>query len=175
VIDATAGLGQDAFILSSLGCTVHCLERSPVIAALLQDGIDRFVKATHAPLRLSLTAIDAMVYLEQLDQTQYPDVIYLDPMFPCRQKSALVKKEMRLLRDMVGEDLDASDLLALSLQRAKKRVVVKRSKLAPMMTEKEPDLVLKGSSSRFDVYLTQQTRAPSDLTHPDSPHLLTPS
>ncbi len=155
IIDATAGLGQDAFILSSLGCSVHCLERSPAIAALLQDGIDRFSKATHASLSLSLTTMDAICYLKQLDKTQYPDVIYLDPMFPSRTKSALVKKEMRMLRDMVGEDLDASELFELALQRAKKRVVVKRSKLAPMISAQEPDLILKGSSSRFDVYFTQ--------------------
>jgi len=152
VLDATAGLGQDGFILANLGCPVHCLERSPVIAALLQDGIDRFLKSASTKISLSLTAVDAILYLQQLDEAEFPDVIYLDPMFPTRQKSALVKKEMRVLRDIVGYDQDTALLLAQALQVAKKRVVVKRPRLAPAVIGKSPDLVLEGSSCRFDVY-----------------------
>jgi 16S rRNA (guanine1516-N2)-methyltransferase len=153
VIDATAGLGQDSFILAGLGCHVQAIERSPVIAALLQDGIDRFLKSAVANVSLSLLKGDAMTYLEKLTTNNLPDVIYLDPMFPARDKSALVKKEMRILRDIVGDDLDGVALLDMALQRANKRVVVKRPRLAPTIKGPKPDCVFKGQSSRFDVYL----------------------
>jgi len=156
IIDATAGLGRDGFILSTLGCIVRCLERSPIIAALLQDGIDRLQNTSAPNVSLSLTATDALTYLEQLDYAEFPDVIYLDPMFPTRQKSALVKKEMRMLRDLVGDDLDTAALLDLALRRAKKRVVVKQPRLAPQHIGKTPSIVFSGQSCRFDVYLTKK-------------------
>lgn len=153
VLDLTAGLGQDAFVMACLGCTVHMLERSPIIAALVQDAIDR---ATESPdflnLKLQLTVTDSQQYLQQLLPENFPDVIYIDPMFPTRTKSALVKKEMRVLRTIVGEDPDAENLLMLSRKIAKKRVVVKRPRLAPHLDNQEPDIIYRGQSSRFDVY-----------------------
>lgn len=83
-----------------------------------------------------------------------PDVIYFDPMFPERNKSALVKKEMRILKEVVGDDLDADEIFRLALTKAKKRVVIKRPKGAPHLNNQEPSLIYKGKSSRFDVYLT---------------------
>jgi len=80
-------------------------------------------------------------------------VIYLDPMFPDSRKSALVKKEMRILREVVGEDVDATELLQLALLCAKRRVVVKRARLASIIEGPKPDLQFKGKSSRYDVYL----------------------
>lgn len=154
VLDCTAGLGEDAFVLACLGCNVTMIERSPIIAALLEDGIQRAKQDPSChDLQLQLIIEDAMVYLGVLAATNYPDVIYLDPMFPSRKKSALVKKEMRMLRKMVGDDQDAPSLLAIALQRAKKRVVVKRPRLAPSLSERQPHVVLKGQSSRFDIYL----------------------
>jgi 16S rRNA (guanine1516-N2)-methyltransferase len=151
VIDATAGLGQDGFVLHGLGCTVHYLERSPIVAALLQAGLDHYASTTSHKTP-SLTQVDARLYLEQLEADAYPDVIYLDPMFPARKKATCVKKEMRILRDIVGEDTDIVALFEMALRRAKKRVVVKRLRLAPMLTDRKPDLVLHGQNVRFDVY-----------------------
>jgi len=154
IIDATAGLGEDSFLLAKLGCHVLCLERSNIIAALLQDGIQRFVQNYPlSTIHCSLIHADAILYLHQLTEIEYPDVIYLDPMFPDRQKSAFVKKKMRILRDIVGYDLDAAELLLIALKKAKQRVVIKRPRLAPNIEiYKSPDWALTGKSSRFDVY-----------------------
>lgn len=154
VLDVTAGLGRDAFVLATLGCQVMMIERSPIIAALLDDGLTRMRAAPElSSLPLSLQHADALLVLENLAEQDYPDVIYLDPMFPERIKSAAVKKEMMMLRAAVGDDQDAHALWQLALTRAKKRVVVKRSKLAPTFAGREPTLVLRGKSSRYDIYV----------------------
>ena len=152
VLDVTAGLGQDAFILTTLGCDVTMIERSPIVAALLEDGLMRAQQEDwFQPLALKLIKTDAKKYLQTL--TDFPDVIYCDPMYPHSKKTALVKKEMRILRHIVGDDEDAPALLALALKKAHHRVVVKRPRLAPPVEGPEPDLIFKGKSSRYDVYL----------------------
>lgn len=158
VIDATAGLGRDAFVLACLGCTVQLVERSPVIAALLHDGLQRAAQdPTLGPLvtaRLRLQVADAQDYLRTQDPSQRPDVVYLDPMYPHRRKSALVGKEMRLLRHLVGDDQDAAELLRAALGSARQRVVVKRPRLAPSLNGPPPSLTITAPNTRFDVYLT---------------------
>lgn len=152
VLDVTAGLGRDAFVLATLGCDVIMCERSPIIHALLEDGLKRASSEEwFQKLNLKLIHADAIHYLKSI--TDIPDIIYIDPMFPEKIKSALVKKEMRVLREVVGDDVDSEKLLNAALLIAKKRVVVKRAKLAPTLTDKKPDVVYKGKSSRFDVYL----------------------
>lgn len=154
IIDATAGLGTDAFILASLGAEVTMLERSEILAVLLRDGLQRARQHEwFATLSLELIEADACEYLRKLDVANYPDVIYCDPMYPHSDKSALARKEMRVLRNVVGNDNDAGQLLKIALQRARKRVVVKRPRLAATVSEQKPDLVCAGKSSRFDVYL----------------------
>ena len=156
VLDLTAGLGQDAFVLAGLGCSVQMLERSPVIAALLQDALIRARQEDwFAKLDLQLKVIDARQYLYQLSEN-FPGVIYMDPMFPEREKSALVKKEMRVLRRLLGDDEDAAEILNLALKKAERRVVVKRPRLAPALIDVKPDHVLTGKSGRFDVYLSDK-------------------
>lgn len=155
VLDVTAGLGRDAFVLATLGCEVLMCERSPIIFALLEDGLQRAQKESwFCELSLKLIHADAIDFLSRISRENKPDVIYIDPMFPDRNKSALVKKEMRVLREVVGDDTDSEKLFEHALLVAKKRVVVKRSKLAPCITNKKPDLVFTGKSSRFDVYLS---------------------
>ncbi len=155
VIDATAGLGGDSFVLACLGCQVHCLERSAVVAALLQDALMRLTNSAEGEkLLISLTVTDAKAYLNALTPAQAPDVIYLDPMFQHQSKTALAKKEMRLLRDLVGADMDAAQLLAVARQRANRRVVVKQARHAPVLAGNTPQIVFPGQSCRFDVYLT---------------------
>lgn len=153
VLDLTAGLGQDAFVLACLGCTVTMIERSPIIAALVQDAMNRALNDSFfSTLKLQLIVSESLNHLKVLSHSDYPDVIYIDPMFPARTKSALVKKEMRILREIVGEDTDAAMLLNAACKIAKKRVVVKRPRLAPHLDEHKPDLIYRGESSRFDVY-----------------------
>lgn len=157
VVDATAGLGRDAFILACLGCAVTMLERSKDIAKLLEDALQRLEadKSFQKKIILSLVNIDAKQYFCALKAENCPDVIYLDPMFPHRKKSALVKKEIRLLREMVGDDEDAADLFAIALNSARKRVVVKRPRLAPSFDKLKPNFVLTAKAHRFDVYVTK--------------------
>ncbi|MGD9153446.1 MAG: class I SAM-dependent methyltransferase [Gammaproteobacteria bacterium] len=156
VLDATAGLGRDAFILASLGCTVIMLEKSPIITALLQDGLER---ATHDPAlieiisRIQLIQTDNIKYMQQLKS--HPDVVYLDPMFPVRKKSALVKKEMRILTTLLENEPPINEKLLLETARgcAKKRVVVKRPRLAKPLDNQKPNFSITGKICRFDVYV----------------------
>ncbi|KKC98649.1 MULTISPECIES: class I SAM-dependent methyltransferase [Photobacterium] len=159
VLDATAGLGRDAFVLASLGCRVQMVERHPVVAALLEDGLRR--AGADAEIggwvreRMSLlhaTSQDALTELAA-DPDVRPDVVYLDPMFPHKKKSALVKKEMRVFQSLVGADMDADLLLAPALALAGKRVVVKRPDYAPWLDGQSPSTVIHTKKNRFDVYV----------------------
>jgi 16S rRNA (guanine1516-N2)-methyltransferase len=156
VLDATAGLGKDAFVLANLGCNVHCLERSPIIAALLSDGLERlFKQAPSSQPSIKLIEADAIDFLKTHASASDYDVIYLDPMFPEKKKNALPRKGMRIFRELIGCDNDAQDLLQLALMHAKKRVVVKRPRLAEATCARKPDIVYTGKSSRFDVYINK--------------------
>ncbi len=160
VVDATAGLGRDAFVLASLGCTVRLVERSPIIAALLRDGLRRATRDPDiGPLvaeRLSLTAADGREYLRELAENQRPDVVYLDPMYPPRRKAALAGKEIRSLRQLAGDDDDASELLIVALTGARRRVVVKRPRLAPALAGPPPGFAIVAPNTRFDIYPTNR-------------------
>jgi 16S rRNA (guanine1516-N2)-methyltransferase len=153
VIDATAGTGQDAFVLASAGCHVTLLERSPIIALMLEDALHH-AQAT-APnetlKRLSLIPGDA---LEVLPKLSPPDVIYLDPMYPKSGKQAAKRKSMQFFRTLVGDDTDASELLDIALAAARRRVVVKRPLKAEPLTGPKPTAQLKGRTTRFDIYVT---------------------
>lgn len=156
ILDATAGLGRDAFMLASLGCEVTLCERHPIVFALLEDGLERAARSAGlAPIiaRMRLTPVDAMAYLGR-EPASAPEVIVLDPMFPERTKSAMVKKPMRLFHGLVGADPDADTLLEYARARARRRVVVKRPLHAPALGGMPPSLSFKGKAVRFDVYLT---------------------
>lgn len=154
VFDLTAGWGNDAFIMACLGAKVTMIERSPIIGALLKDAWQRaqqdaFVKQ----LTWQFLQIDSFDFLQQLEHKDYPHVIYLDPMFPERKKSAMVKKEMQLLQQIIGTESDSAALFELALKKAKERVVVKRPRLAePLIANKQRDLILLGKAMRFDIY-----------------------
>mgnify|MGYP000084724765 CR=1 FL=1 len=156
VLDATAGLGRDGFLLAGLGCKVTLMERMPIVAALLEDGIERGKLNSEIGQLITnnLTLVKSSL-IEDIELAQQPDVIYLDPMYPHREKSALVKKEMRVFQSLVGEDLDADDLLAPALALAKYRVVVKRPSYAPPLADKKPSTSIKMKKNRFDVYVNQ--------------------
>ncbi|HFK2926889.1 TPA: class I SAM-dependent methyltransferase [Aeromonas hydrophila] len=155
VVDATAGLGRDAFVLASLGCKVTMIERSPVVAALLQDGLARAAQDPEIGpwVRERMQLLHGPAVETLLGLAERPDVIYLDPMFPHKQKSALVKKEMRVFQSLVGPDLDADALLPAALAMADKRVVVKRPDYAGWLNEHKPSMAIETKSNRFDVYV----------------------
>ena len=162
LLDLTAGLGRDGFILASLGAQVTMIERNPIIHALLADGLYRACdKAEEDPAlaeilqRIKTVCQDSVDYLETLTDQQCPDIIYLDPMFPPREKSSKVKKEMQIFHQLVGLD-DAGVLLTAALGKARYRVVVKRPVHAPVLNGREPGYSLKGKSTRFDVYPLQK-------------------
>lgn len=194
VVDATAGFMRDALVLAQLGCRVHAIERSPIVAALVEDGIararaSRRHKILDALDRLTLTCADAREILAGMSpggrqgQVQHghgahshargvavpresecapspthdhdlPGVICLDPMYPPSRKSALNRKELRMLRAVVGDDPDAPELFALACHVAQRRVVVKRPRHAPPLAP-NPDIQYKGASVRYDVYLAR--------------------
>jgi 16S rRNA (guanine1516-N2)-methyltransferase len=162
VIDATAGLGRDAFVLASLGADVLLLERSAVIAALLTDGLARGQADPElAPIiaRMHPIETDALVYLQGLDEPQRPEVVYLDPMYPPRRKSAKVKKEMIALQAVIGADPDAHRLLVAAVHTARDRVVVKRPRGAPPLADRQADTSKVAGNTRFDIYLCRSQKA----------------
>ncbi len=154
IIDATAGWGRDSFMLAALGFQVTMLERSPLLCVLLEDAFRRAtVDPNIAPViqRLQLITTDAIIWLKKMPLA--PDIIYLDPLFPERKKSASIKKEMAILRDLLENDLDSDELFQTALACANYRVVVKRPRLAPNLAGMKPDFSTVGRSSRFDIYL----------------------
>lgn len=170
VLDATAGLGKDAFVLATLGCQVQMLERSPVVHALLQDGLIRArsdsddPELAHIIARMELIAVDSQDYLSHISEADKPDVIYLDPMFPDRNKTADVKKEMAAFHHVVGKDEDADLLLEKALAKANYRVVVKRPRKAAFIANKTPSYQLEGKASRYDIYTIK--KMPEHLGNP---------
>ena len=156
VLDCTAGLGGDAFVLASLGCQVRMYERVPAVWALLQNGLLQARQQNDPELdailnRMELVEADALWQMKTSDYR--PDVVYLDPMFPARGKSALVKKEMRVFHHLVGQDADADALLQAALPVTRRRVVVKRPRIAPALEGPAPSHVLEGKSNRYDIYM----------------------
>ena len=167
VIDMTAGLGRDAAVLALLGCHVTAIERDPVVSALLEDGLRRARDADATDTlaeRITLVRADACAYLDALPAEARPDVIYLDPMFPERTRSALVKKEMRLLSRLLGGEDDAGRLLEAALRTGCHRVVVKRPLHAPHIAAqlaRQTPLEFRGRSARFDVYFPEARPTPA--------------
>ena len=161
VLDATAGLGGGAFVLASLGCTVRMTERVTEVRALLVDGLrlagewgstnDQSLVAVLK--KMTLIESDAAQYMQSLEASKKPEVVYLDPMFPQGRKSAQVKKEMHVFHQLIGSDSDADLLLEIARECAQKRVVVKRPRIAPFLAGLEPNYMLEGKSNRYDVYL----------------------
>jgi 16S rRNA (guanine1516-N2)-methyltransferase len=158
VLDLTAGLGRDAFVLATLGCQVTMVERNPVAQELLKDGLARALSnADNRELatilaRMKLVALEAKCYLNGNANIPQPDVIYLDPMYPENRKSAKVKKEMQAFKTLIGDDYDADHLLDLALSAARFRVVVKRPRKAPQLGNATPHFSLSGKSTRYDIY-----------------------
>ena len=155
VVDATTGWAQDSLALFRMGYSLQCIERSPLMAVLIADGFSRLAQKDWMKQRglqpPPLHHGDAIALLTQLPEP--PDCIYLDPMFPTkRKKSALPKKAMTVLRELLGDDLDRDALFAAAWQATGKRVVVKSPDYAEPMGGK-PSECYQGKLLRYDVYL----------------------
>jgi 16S rRNA (guanine1516-N2)-methyltransferase len=160
VLDATAGLGKDALVLAHLGCEVTLLERSPLIHALLNEGLLAATQQADAAMqqclaRMRLYQAEARQWFAQIvaGDNPKPDVIYLDPMFPPKNHSAKSKKDIALLHTLLGAEVDLPSLLLAALPCAQYRVVLKRpeNKLADDLPK--PHLVVEGKASAFAVYV----------------------
>lgn len=159
VLDATAGLGEDAWLLAAAGCAVTAVERQPVIHALLADALERArVTAPDVAGRITLAdCADAGALLRAWERSggedRTCDVVLIDPMFPgAARRKTTERKPMRVLRWLAGEDADADKLLDPALRVAVRRVVVKRPRRARALAGREPGVVHAGRGLRFDVY-----------------------
>jgi 16S rRNA (guanine1516-N2)-methyltransferase len=138
------------------------IERSPIIFLLLDDGIKRASLSDSFQIILrqgfQLINHDANNYIRQQLETENnrPDVIYIDPMYPPRKKSALVKKDMQILQRLHGSDNNTEELLENALQYAKKRVVVKRPVNAEPISQRKPDTCVKSKKTRYDIYTIEK-------------------
>lgn len=144
VIDATAGLGRDSFVLAYAGIEVLAIESNPVIVALLGDGVDRS--------RLENLTVLQGDSLELLSEVAAGAVVYLDPMFPARQKQAAVKKEMQYLQLLEFPETNEQELIDTARSGGANKIVIKRPAKSPIVGER-PNHSIGGKTVRFDVYL----------------------
>ncbi len=162
VLDITAGLARDAYILASLGCKLQLVEQSPIVYALVEDGVRRGQSdAACADILInfiSLVNADAIDYMRAIGSKNRPDVIYIDPMYPERKKSAQVKKDMQILQRLLQKDKNDAELLMTALETAVERVVVKRPLHAPALGSITADTSISSKKTRFDVYLVKNNR-----------------
>ena len=147
--DLSAGFGQDAYLMHCYGCDVQLVERSPIVAKLLQDGLRR----AHCDLPLFIG--EAKTFIQHCIQSKkYFDVVYFDPIFPEKTKNALANKSARLLRALAGDDSDAAEIFHAAKKIARKRLVIKRPRYGARIVEHlVADVIYTGESVRFDVYL----------------------
>jgi len=154
IIDATAGLGRDSFLLASLGAQVTLIERSEQMHSLLVQGMERARQEggefSEIMDRLTLLQGDAKDLLPGLSA----EAILIDPMHPPRTNSALVKRELRQVREIVGSDEDAAELVRVALQHARHRVVLKwPAKAPPIARIRGYSHQILGKSTRYDVFM----------------------
>ena len=154
IVDATAGLGRDSFLLASLGAQVVMIERSEKMHALLAEGMaaarDENAELRDIIARMTLLKGDAKDLLPDLSA----DAILIDPMHPPRKSTALVKLELRQVRDIVGTDDDADALVRVALQHARQRVVLKwPAKADPIAGVRACSHQIMGKTTRYDVFM----------------------
>jgi len=162
ILDTTAGLAGDAFVLATLGCPVTMIERSPIIFALIEDAIvraslsDKFQSIIKQGFNIINTDANDFIAQQLAKNSPKPDVIYIDPMYPERKKSALVKKDMQILQRLHGNDDTTSQLFDNALLYAKKRVVVKRPLHTDTISKKVPNTSIKSKKTRYDIYTLEK-------------------
>ena len=159
-LDATAGMGEDSILLAAAGFHVTMFEQDPVIAALLEDALRRgledpatreIVSRMHLLCGDSITAMRTAGADQDGSGIPAPDVIYLDPMFPERTKSGLVKKKFQLIHELERPCNSEEELLAAAIAAGPRKIVIKRPRKAPPLGGKEPSYTLSGKKIRYDV------------------------
>lgn len=155
VYDATAGMGSDGFMLSALGYTVTLFEKNPIVHALLTDALARAQLSSHELIR-EISSRMTLITGEATDCLEPTDIIYLDPMFPTRKKTALPNKAMQWLNEILlldtSQAITDEMLLNWALAHARTRVVLKRPLKAPKIFTHKISHQVKGKAHRFDIY-----------------------
>ena len=154
VIDATAGFGSDSLLLAAAGSQVKLYEYDPVIAALLSDALKRAAclpELSDAISRMELFCEDSIRSMQKLSLP--PDVVYLDPMFPARTKSAMIKKKFQLLQKLEKPCTDEEELLHAAFSAHPHKIVIKRPLKGPFLAGKKPDYSLPGKAIRYDCFV----------------------
>jgi 16S rRNA (guanine1516-N2)-methyltransferase len=139
--DATCGTGKDAVLISHFKANIIAFERHPVVYLLLCDAKRR------SPVNFEIVFSDSL----KISPEKKPAVIYYDPMYPEKKKSALARKEMRIFKQVVGDDSDSKEFLEWALTVSTERVVVKRP-LHALPIKENPTASYKGKSTRYDMY-----------------------
>lgn len=151
-VDATAGLGEDSLLLAAAGFTVTMFEQDPVIAALLRDALERAANEPQLAgvvARMALVEGDSVTGLREMGFS--PDVVFLDPMFPERTKSAAVKKKFQLLHHLERPCDNEDELLDAALAAHPRKIVIKRPPKGPWLAGAKPSHSLAGKAVRYDV------------------------
>ena len=151
-IDCTAGLGEDSLLLAAAGFSVTMFERDAMIAALLADALERAAadpRLADIVSRMTLVAGDSLAGLAELDFE--PDVVFLDPMFPARTKSAAVKKKFQLLHHLEQPCEEEDALVKAALAAHPRKVVIKRPAKGPHLAGMKPSYSIQGKAVRYDV------------------------
>ena len=160
-IDATAGLGEDSLLLAAAGFQVTLYERNPVVYELLNDAVRR---AAHIPELAETVARMRVVHGDSIqgmkERETPPDVILLDPMFPARQKSALVKKKLQTIQKLEVPCLDEEELLFAAMEARPKKLIIKRPPKGPWLAGIKPDHSIEGKAVRYDCFVS-----PGDRLH----------
>lgn len=156
-VDATAGFGEDSLLLAAAGFSVRLYEKNPVIASLLEDALSRAAEIPElkeAVGRMRLAGTDSIEAMYAL--TEPPDVVYLDPMFPKRRKSALIKKKFQLLQQLETPCGNEIELFEAALSARPRKIVVKRPAKGAYLAGRTPSHSFSGKAVRYDVYLNHQ-------------------
>lgn len=156
VVDGTGGLGRDAFLLAAAGCRVDVFEKNKIVGALFEDGLRRGKRHPHYAEvleRITLHKVDMITHLNTF--IPKPMVIYLDPMFPKRTKSAKVKQDMQILQRIIQDSDDEKQLFKAAWDAGPHKIVVKRPIKEHPVADLKPSYRVKGKAIRFDVYLPQ--------------------
>ena len=154
IIDATAGFGEDSLILAAAGFDVDLYEFDDIIALLLEDGLDRAKNIPElAPIvaRMHFHHADSIQAMQNLDYL--PDSILLDPMFPSRSKSAMIKKKFQLLQKIESPCSVEEELLNAAIAANPKRIIIKRPLKGPFLADKKPSYSLEGKAIRYDCFV----------------------
>ena len=158
-VDATAGMGQDSLLLAAAGFRVKLFESDPVIGALLEDTMARARQnpdLAETAGRMELFCSDSIKGLADMDEK--PDVVYLDPMFPERTKSGLVKKKFQLIHQLQKPCSMEEELLQAAIAARPGKIVVKRPLKGAFLAGITPQYSLKGKSVRYDCLVFPENR-----------------